>query len=60
MRRGVLGIQGFDLIVLDSARFMKEAHSLCRSFGFQEIGPYSESEIPSEIQIHWIFMEKIL
>jgi GNAT superfamily N-acetyltransferase len=51
---------GYPRIRLDSARFMKEAHSLYRSAGFQEIDPYPESEIPAEFQKHWIFMEKQL
>jgi GNAT superfamily N-acetyltransferase len=49
---------GFKTIRLDSVRFMDVAHSLYRSFGFVEIEPYPESEIPEEIQEHWVFMEK--
>lgn len=48
---------GYPKIRLDSARFMKEAHTLYRSMGFQEIDPYPESEIPAEFQPNWIFME---
>ena len=48
---------GYPRIRLDSTRFMKEAHSLYRSVGFQEIEPYPESEIPEEFQQHWVFME---
>ena len=51
---------GYPRILLDSSRFMKEAHSLYRSAGFQEIDPYPESEIPSEFQAHWVFLEKEL
>jgi GNAT superfamily N-acetyltransferase len=51
---------GYSKVRLDSARFMQAAHSLYRSFGFQEIEPYNESEIPSEFRDHWIFMEKTL
>jgi GNAT superfamily N-acetyltransferase len=51
---------GYPRIWLDSARFMKEAHSLYRSAGFQEIDPYPESEIPAEFKANWIFMEKQL
>jgi GNAT superfamily N-acetyltransferase len=51
---------GYSMVRLDSARFMEAAHSLYRSFGFQEIEPYDESEIPPEFREHWIFMEKIL
>jgi GNAT superfamily N-acetyltransferase len=51
---------GYPTVRLDSARFMKAAHSLYRSAGFQEIEPYPESEIPPEFQRHWVFMEKQL
>ena len=49
---------GYQRIRLDSARFMKQAHALYRSFGFREIEPYEGSEIPKEFQVHWIFMER--
>jgi GNAT superfamily N-acetyltransferase len=48
---------GYATIRLDSTRFMKAAHSLYRSTGFHEIEPYPESEIPSEVQQYWVFME---
>jgi GNAT superfamily N-acetyltransferase len=48
---------GYPRVRLDSVRFMKAAHSLYRSVGFQEIEPYPESEIPEESRQHWIFME---
>lgn len=48
---------GYGIIRLDSTRYMVNAHDLYRSFGFQEIAPYSESEIPNEYHVHWIFME---
>jgi GNAT superfamily N-acetyltransferase len=51
---------GYATIRLDSARFMKSAHSLYRSAGFQVIEPYPESEIPPQFQKHWVFMEKKL
>lgn len=49
---------GYKTIRLDSARYMTDAHSLYRSFGFEEIDPYPESEIPGEYHEHWVFMEK--
>ncbi len=49
---------GFARLRLDSARFMRAAHSLYRSAGFTEIDPYPESEIPAEFQANWIFMER--
>jgi GNAT superfamily N-acetyltransferase len=51
---------GYPAIRLDSARFMREAHTLYRSVGFNEIEPYPESEIPLEFQKHWVFMERQL
>lgn len=51
---------GISRIRLDSARFMKAAHNLYHSFGFREIEPYNESEIPEEMRHNWIFMELIL
>jgi len=51
---------GYTSLRLDSTRFMQEAHTLYRSVGFREIGPYKESEIPKEFQPHWVFMELTL
>ena len=48
----------YSKIRLDSTKFMKKAHHLYQSFGFVEIEPYEESEIPEEIRNYWIFMEK--
>lgn len=48
---------GYEGIRLDSTRYMTNAHGLYRSFGFREIEPYPESEIPLEYHAHWIFME---
>ena len=48
---------GYQLVRLDSARFMREAHQLYRSTGFKEILAYEGSEIPKEFQEHWVFME---
>ena len=51
---------GYGSIRLDSTRYMTNAHDLYRSFGFQEIAPYPESEIPKKFHAHWIFMEHSL
>jgi len=51
---------GYSKIRLDSARFAKEAQTLYRSFGFKDVEPYSESEIPEEYRSHWAFMEMVL
>src|SRR5271157_5200410 len=47
----------YPVLRLDSAGFMHDAHALYRSFGFQDIAPYSGSEIPVEYRKHWVFME---
>ena len=44
----------------DGPDFMTAAHGLYRSSGFEEIGPYPESEIPDEYKPHWVFMERTL
>jgi GNAT superfamily N-acetyltransferase len=51
---------GYQLVRLDSAGFMIEAHQLYRSIGFKEIAAYEGSEIPKEFQEHWVFMEMAL
>jgi GNAT superfamily N-acetyltransferase len=51
---------GYQLIRLDSAQFMREAHQLYRSTGFKEIAAYEGSEIPKEFQENWVFMEMAL
>lgn len=48
---------GYMTIRLDSTRYMVAAHALYRSFSFQEIEPYPESEIPEEFHAYWVFME---
>jgi GNAT superfamily N-acetyltransferase len=51
---------GYQLVRLDSAQFMREAHQLYRSIGFKEIAAYEGSEIPKEFQENWVFMEMAL
>ena len=51
---------GYQIVKLDSARFMREAHQLYRSIGFKEITAYEGSEIPKGFQEHWVFMEMTL
>ncbi len=48
---------GYARIRLDSAGFMSQAHALYRAAGFTPIEPYAESEIPSSLWEHWVFME---
>lgn len=49
----------FSVLRLDSARFMSNAHSRYRAFGFETIAPYAESEIPTPYQKWWVFMELV-
>lgn len=51
---------GYSKIRLDSACFAKKAQTLYRSFGFKDIEPYPESELPKEYHSHWAFMEMAL
>jgi GNAT superfamily N-acetyltransferase len=51
---------GYQRIRLDSPDFMTAAHALYRANDFVDIGPYPESEIPSEYRRHWVFMERTL
>ncbi len=48
---------GYETIRLDSTQYMVGAHNLYRSFGFQDIEPYPESEIPEEYHAYWVFMQ---
>ncbi len=43
--------------LLDTPLFFEPAHALYRSTGFVEVEEYPESEIPSELRQHWMFME---
>jgi GNAT superfamily N-acetyltransferase len=51
---------GYPVLRLDSARFMRSAHRLNNSAGFNMIEPYAESEIPLEMRQHWVLLEKQL
>ncbi|ACC81053.1 GNAT family N-acetyltransferase [Nostoc punctiforme] len=52
---------GYSKIRLDSAPSAKEAHTLYRVCGFQDIEPYLEkTEIPLEYRAKWVFMELVL
>jgi ribosomal protein S18 acetylase RimI-like enzyme len=51
---------GYSKIRLETAPFSQTAQLLYRSFGFQDIEPYPEGEIPPEYYPSWFFMELIL
>ncbi len=48
---------GYSKILLDSAQFMREAHSLYRSVGFIDIELYPETEMSEDFQKHMVYME---
>ncbi len=48
---------GYSKILLDSAQFMREAHSLYRSAGFKDIALYPETEMSEDFQEHMVYME---
>ena len=48
---------GYTKVRLDSPKFMEAAHSLYRSFGFNDIDPYPEMEIPQEFKDYLLFVE---
>ena len=51
---------GHTVLRLDTGWFMEAAQALYRSFGFTEIAPYPETEVPKELHPFWIFLEKDL
>ena len=51
---------GYRTMRLESAAFMKAAHSLYHSVGFVDIDPYVETEIPADVWPYWVFMERAL
>lgn len=46
---------GHRQVLLDSVRFMTEAHALYESAGFVECDPHPETEIPPQHRRHWRF-----
>ncbi len=52
--------RGAAKVQLDTVRFMTDAQRLYRSRGFRERPPYDGTEIPPEVQMHWLFFEKDL
>ena len=51
---------GYKALRLDTGPFMKAAKKLYRSYGFEEIAEYPESEVPKKLRDDWSFMEKKL
>lgn len=47
-------------VVLDSNRFMVEAHALYRSAGFTDCAPHEGTEIPYAYHPYWRFMRRPL
>lgn len=48
---------GYSQIFLDSAQFMREAHTLYRSAGFKDIHLYPETEMTDDFEEHMVYME---
>jgi GNAT superfamily N-acetyltransferase len=51
---------GYTRVCLGSWGFMKAAHALYSTCGFEEIEPYQGISLPEELQPGWKFMEKKL
>jgi GNAT superfamily N-acetyltransferase len=51
---------GADVIRLDTAGFMVDAHRLYGSRGFTERPPYEGTEIAPHLHEHWLFFERPL
>jgi GNAT superfamily N-acetyltransferase len=51
---------GYRRILLDSGRFMGQAHALYRSFGFKDIERYPESEMGAGFEAHMVYMQRDL
>jgi GNAT superfamily N-acetyltransferase len=51
---------GYARLRLDSPDFLTDAHRLYRRRGFEPIEPYPESEIPVDLRVWWVFMERHL
>lgn len=48
---------GYSNIFLDSAQFMREAHTLYRSAGFIDIHIYPETEMVDDFEEHMVYMQ---
>jgi len=48
---------GYQRILLDSGRFMSQAHALYRSVGFKDIERYPESEMGAGFEAHMVYMQ---
>jgi GNAT superfamily N-acetyltransferase len=48
---------GYKNILLDSGRFMSDAHALYRAVGFKDIARYPESEMGAGFEAHMVYMQ---
>ena len=48
---------GYKRILLDSGRFMSQAHALYRSVGFKDIERYPESEMGEGFEAYMVYMQ---
>lgn len=51
---------GFDRVVLETGPFMAHAHRIYEAFGFRDIAPYPQAEVPKELHPVWRFMTRDL
>ena len=51
---------GYERVLLDSPRFLHDAHALYRSAGFAETEPYPQSQVPRDSWPYWILTERTL
>jgi ribosomal protein S18 acetylase RimI-like enzyme len=51
---------GCSRILLDTGQFMTAAQHLYRSAGFKDTNKYPETEVPTEMQPYWLYMEIFL
>lgn len=48
---------GYKRILLDSGRFMEQAHMLYRAAGFKDIERYPESEMGARFEAHMVYLQ---
>lgn len=51
---------GYDVVKLDTGKFMKSAHRIYESFGFVDCPPYEGAEAPRHLVPYWRYMSRPL
>jgi GNAT superfamily N-acetyltransferase len=49
---------GYSLVKLDTGNFMRSAHRIYESFGFNDCEPYEGAEPPPQLVPYWRYMSK--